>query len=425
MPAVRRKLPCTSLHPFNEPTGEFIMKSKIIALALFIMTAATVLFYPALQNVSATTAQVTPPPVEPLSNERPKIEVVFVLDTTGSMGGLIQAAKEKIWSIATTMASAQPAPEIKMGLVAYRDRGDAYVTRVVDLSSDLDSVYATLMDFKAQGGGDGPESVNQALHDAVHKISWSQDSQAYKVVFLVGDAPPHMDYPNDVKYPETLKAALGKGLVVNSIQCGQDISTHREWQQVAQLGNGRYFQVEQGGSAIAIATPYDEKLAKLSAELDKTRLYYGSREEKEAKKKKLEAAEKLHAGSSVASRARRAEFNASESGAENFIGDKELVDDVAAGRVDLSAIPQAELPEPIQAMAPKEQKAAIAGMAEHRRELQRQIGELARQRGDYLKEKVEAEGADADESLDHKIFGAVREQAEGKGLHYEEGAMKY
>ena len=69
-----------------------------------------------------------------MANEQSRIDVVFVLDTTGSMGGLIQAAREKIWSIATTMASAQSAPEIRMGLVAYRDRGDAYVTRVVDLS---------------------------------------------------------------------------------------------------------------------------------------------------------------------------------------------------------------------------------------------------------------------------------------------------
>ena len=136
---------------------------------------------------------------------RSRIDVVFVLDTTGSMGGLIQAAREKIWSIATTLASAQSAPEIRMGLVAYRDRGDAYVTRVVDLSSDLDSMYATLMDFQAEGGGDGPESVNQALHDAVHKVSWNQQDGTYKVVFLVGDAPPHMDYPNDVKYPVTLR----------------------------------------------------------------------------------------------------------------------------------------------------------------------------------------------------------------------------
>src|SRR5580765_6465297 len=100
----------------------------------------------------------------------PEIEVAFVLDTTGSMGGLIQAAKEKIWAIANTLATTKPAPHIKLALVAYRDRGDDYVTRRTDLTDDLDVVYKELMGLQAQGGGDGPESVNQALHEAVTKI---------------------------------------------------------------------------------------------------------------------------------------------------------------------------------------------------------------------------------------------------------------
>ncbi|MGD9169928.1 MAG: vWA domain-containing protein, partial [Candidatus Thiodiazotropha sp.] len=205
------------------------MKSKIIAAALFAFTAGGVAFYPALKEVGAVNMPLPDPIQVPIiqahTQEPPKIEVVFALDTTGSMGGLIQASKEKIWSIASSMAQAKPAPEIKMGLVAYRDRGDDYVTRVVDLSEDLDSVYATLMDFSAAGGGDGPESVNQALYEAVHNISWSQGEGAYRVVFLVGDAPPHMDYQDDVKYPQTLRDANTKGIVVNAIQAGNSHPT--------------------------------------------------------------------------------------------------------------------------------------------------------------------------------------------------------
>ena len=229
------------------------MKPKIIAIALLTATTAAVAFYPKVQSTLAINAlpvdatPVTLPVIDPISNERPRVEVVFVLDTTGSMSGLIKAAKEKIWSIATTLASAQPAPEIRMGLVAYRDRGDSYVTRVVDLSDDLDTLYANLMDLKAHGGGDGPESVNQALHDAVQGISWSQDQNAYKVVFLVGDAPPHMDYQDDVKYPQTIAAAQKKGIEINAVQCGQNSSTTREWQTIAQLAKGSYFSVDQEG----------------------------------------------------------------------------------------------------------------------------------------------------------------------------------
>jgi hypothetical protein len=370
------------------------MKSKLIALALFGATTATLAYFPAVEKVNAITSDPPPAFVDPVPNERPKIEVVFVLDTTGSMGGMIEAAKEKIWSIASSMASAQTAPEIKMGLVAYRDRGDDYVTRIVNLSADLDSVYAGLMDFRAAGGGDGPESVNQALYDAIHNISWSQDPQTYKVVFLVGDA------------------------------CGQSTSTASQWERIAGLGQGRYFQVEQAGSAIAIATPFDKKLAELSEQLDETRLYYGTPEEKAKQEQKLKAGRKLHTASSLESRARRAAFNSSESGKRNFLGEGELVDDVATGRVDLSSVARDKLPESLQAMAPAEQEAVIAKKAKHRDELQRKIKDLSAQRSSYLKEKVEKRGG-ARASLDYKLYSTVREQAEEKGMKYDADALDY
>jgi Mg-chelatase subunit ChlD len=399
------------------------MKSKLIALVLFAVTTATVALLPAYRSVGGI-SPVVPPVTDPTSNDRSRIDVVFVLDTTGSMGGLIQAAREKIWSIATTLASAQPAPEIRMGLVAYRDRGDAYVTRVVDLSSDLDSMYATLMDFQAEGGGDGPESVNQALHDAIHQVSWSQQSGTYRVVFLVGDAPPHMDYPNDVKYPDTLREARAKGIVVNAIQCGQARDTTPAWEQIARLGAGRYFEVEQAGNAVAIGTPFDEKIASLSEKLDDTRLYYGTREEKEKQQRKLAATEKLHAAASVESRARRAAFNASKSGAANLLGKGELVEDVTSGRVDLSRIDKDQLPAPLQTMAPEAQAAVITETAKRRNELKRQISDLTKQRAAYLDRKVEEAGG-ARDSLDDQIYRTVREQAGKLGLTYEADAPAY
>ncbi len=405
------------------------MKSKILAAALFAFTAGGIAAYPAMQQITAQTE----PPAREITHwpdrttatlERPRVEVVFALDTTGSMGGLIQAAKEKIWSIATTLAQAQPAPEIRMGLVAYRDRGDTYITRVTDLSSDLDSVYATLMDFRAEGGGDGPESVNKALSDAVERISWSGDQNAYKVIFLVGDAPPHMDYANEMRYPQTVKAAKAKGIVVNTILAGNDLSTGRIWQQIAQAGAGHYAQVGQDGDAVAIATPYDERLAALSAELDGTRLYYGSAEEKAKREEKVAATRKLHEKASLASRARRATFNATESGAANLLGKGELVEDVSNGRVDLDSLEPEALPAPLQAMTPQEQKALIGRTAERRAALKKEISELAEQRAGFLRDKVEADG-DASASLDRKLFDAIREQSDGKGMRYEAEAPAY
>ena len=141
---------------------------------------------------------------------RPRMEVVFVLDTTGSMSGMIAGAKQKIWAIANRLKSAQPTPEIRFGLVGYRDRGDDYVTKVFGLTGDLDEVYTHLYAFEANGGGDEPESVNEALYKAVRDLQWSTDPAVLRVIFLVGDARPHMDYPDDIKYPETCRLANRK-----------------------------------------------------------------------------------------------------------------------------------------------------------------------------------------------------------------------
>src|SRR6185295_12995188 len=129
----------------------------------------------------------------------PRVEVTFVLDTTGSMGGLLEGAKHRIWSIARRIGEGRPRPDLRIALVAYRDRGDQYVTRVFDLTGDMDEVYRNLMSFEANGGGDTPEHVSAALHDAVHKVSWSE-ARTLKMIFLVGDAPPHLDYQDGFDY---------------------------------------------------------------------------------------------------------------------------------------------------------------------------------------------------------------------------------
>lgn len=392
--------------------------SQIIALALLAITAGGIGLYPAWQNAGAISTGPLP------GGQQHRIEVVFILDTTSSMSGLIQAAKDKIWSIANSMASAQQNPDIRMGLVAFRDRGDAYVTRVFDLSSDLDAMYAQLMDFRAEGGGDAPESVNQALHDAIHRIGWSQDDSVYKVAFLVGDAPPHMDYADDVRYPLTLALAAERGIIVNTIQSGQHELTRPAWRNIAALGRGEYFQVEDSGNAVAIATPFDAELSSLSAQLEDTRMYFGDAEVRKEQQAKLDAGKKLREELSEEALARRATFNASASGRKNFLGKSELVDAVTSGAIELDEIEVEELPASLQSMAPAEQMQVITEKARKREDLQQRIRALSESRDRYLEAEVEATGG-ASDSLDEKIYRAVRDQAATIGLTYEDDNAKY
>ncbi len=397
------------------------LKAKLVAASLFAFTTATVAYYPSIQQMVNQNSAID---MTAMVKQQPSIEVVFVLDTTGSMSGMIDAAKQNIWSIVSTMASAQNNSNIKVGLVAYRDRGDEYITQSIDLSSDLDSMYAKLMDYRADGGGDGPESVNEALYTAVNKISWSQTPNTYKVVFLVGDAPPHMDYPGEEQYPSIIERAQRSGIIINTIQAGQNRATKAQWQTIARLSHGDYLQVEQAGNAVAIATPFDKKLASLSAKLDETKLYYGSKAQKAEQKEKLAATKKLHRESSAESRARRAEFNISAGGTKNFLGEGELVDDIVTGRVKLESIDVKKLPEPMQAMPPSEQKQMIQKRAQKRSDLKQEIGALAQKRSTYLRQEMEKSGKEK-ASLDYKIFSVVKDQAEAKGIHYESDTAKY
>ncbi|MES2459828.1 MAG: vWA domain-containing protein, partial [Armatimonadota bacterium] len=212
-----------------------------------------------------------------VNTQRPTLEMVFVLDTTGSMGGLLEGAKQRIWGIVNEVMSSPTRPDVRIGLVAYRDNGDAYVTRVLPITRDLDRVYTTLMEFKAEGGGDGPEDVRQALADGVRKSGWSPRSpRVAQILFLVGDAPPHDDYKQKPSCISTTATAVSKGLIVNTIQCGGQMDTQRVWQEIAQRGEGRYFAIAQNGGVAAVATPYDKKLADLGAEIGSTQIAYGT-----------------------------------------------------------------------------------------------------------------------------------------------------
>ncbi|HEX2677429.1 MAG TPA: vWA domain-containing protein [Polyangiales bacterium] len=349
------------------------------------------------------------------ASARPRIEVMFVLDTTGSMGGLIEGAKRKIWSIADELASADPAPELRVGLIAYRDRGDAYVTQRFDLTSDLDALYDHLHALTADGGGDEPESVNQALHEAVTSTQWSSGPGVYRTVFLVGDAPPHMDYDHDVPYTKTVADANKRGIVLNTVQCGDLDGTKSVWTRIAQRTQGTYAAIEQSGGMVAIAAPQDADIARLNAELADTVVAYGDAEQVKSVRSKASLAKSAPV---EANAARLSYLKKSDSGVVTGGGD--LVDDVRKGKVALEAVPQAQLPAELQGRSRDEQKAALKEHAEKRAKLQSELDQLVKARASYVKaEEKKMSATGKGDGFDAKVKHAVKEQAAAAaGLSY-------
>ena len=366
----------------------------------------------AISPVAASAAVPAAKPAD--ATRKPRIEVCFVLDTTGSMSGLIEGAKQKIWSIANQMVSAKPTPDLKIALIPYRDRGDAYVTRIFDLTDDIDTVHEKLRGFKADGGGDEPESVNQALDEAVHKISWSKDKSVLKVIFLVGDAPPHMDYPDDVKYPATCQAAAKHDIMINTVQCGNIASATPPWQEIAKLSEGTYAAIAQSGGMVAMTTPMDAEIATLNTSVGSTMVAYGRVETRRGVMAKQAAAE----AASAPTVADRLSYNAATR--KTVQGGGELLDALRAGEATLEDVKKEQLPEELQKLSPAELKDYVAKKQAERAELQKKLNELLARRSAYIEaENKRLAGSAKKDAFDEKVAETIRAQAARKGICYE------
>jgi uncharacterized protein YegL len=321
------------------------------------------------------------------ASAKPTVEVAFVLDTTGSMGGLIEGAKRKIWSIATAIVDSNPDADIRMGLVAYRDIGDDYVTRTFDLTTDIQDLYANLLELKARGGGDWPESVNEALDVTVNKLHWTPSGDVKRIVFLVGDAPPHMDYAQDTKYPVTLAVAKQKNIIVNAVLAGDARDTERVWRDIAQNGNGRFIPIPQdGGQVVIIETPYDDDIIILQKEINRTVIPYGPRalqKRTEDKTRQLSQFATAAPASEMASYLNKRAKVSSEA----ITGDGDLVSDVAAGRQKLDALAGDELPDNLRAMAPGQRIDELNKQMQQRRELNQKLAALVAKRDKFVAEQ--------------------------------------
>ncbi|MBC7955397.1 MAG: VWA domain-containing protein, partial [Cytophagales bacterium] len=191
-----------------------------------------------------------------------RLDLVFLIDATGSMGDEIAKLKNSMRAMAQQIAQLPGQPDICYGLVAYRDRGDAYITRTHDFTDDLGAFQQQLANVQAHGGGDTPEALNEALHEVVHGLSWR--NQAARMVVLVADAPPHLDYSGP-QYDRDMQAALAKGIKLFAVGAsGLDPVGEYIYRQMAQYTAGRfvfltYRDAANPGSGPGTQTVHDVK----------------------------------------------------------------------------------------------------------------------------------------------------------------------
>ncbi|MEO8151576.1 MAG: vWA domain-containing protein [Rhizobacter sp.] len=195
-------------------------------------------------------------------NTPTRLDLVFLVDATGSMGDEIAKLKQSMRAMAQQISQLPGQPDICYGLVAYRDRGDAFITRTHDFTDDLGAFQQQLANVQAHGGGDVPEALNEALHEVVHGLSWR--AQATRMVVLVADAPPHLDYGGP-QYDRDMQAAVSKGIKLFAVGAsGLDPVGEYIYRQMAQYTAGRfvfltYRDASNPGSGPGSQTVHDVK----------------------------------------------------------------------------------------------------------------------------------------------------------------------
>jgi len=358
-------------------------------------------------------------PVE-LIADQPTMEMVFVLDTTGSMGGLLSGAKQRIWGIVNEVMQTSSLSSVKIGLVAYRDRGDQYITQVLPLTEDLDKVYSTLMDYQAAGGGDEEENVRRALAEGVAKAGWSQPSSKHaQILFLVGDAPPH-DYANEPDTFTSADLAVKQGIIVNTIQCGTSAATKQVWEAIARRGQGQYFLIPLNGGVETISTAYDEQLSELGTRLGGTYLAYGGGAGAEgeayrgARKEVVDSIEFDVATRSVPTAAAERSVNKALN-SKAYIGD--LLQDIENGSTKLESVKTEDLPSELQKLSAEERAKEIEKRLAERREIRKQILSLSKQRTEYIAAEQKKRNGGAQNGFDVAVSAALREQLAKKGIN--------
>ena len=174
------------------------------------------------------------------------IDVAFLIDTTGSMGDEIASIQACLLRVTEQIRGLARETDLRCGTVLYRDVGDEYLTATHPLTADVGALDTALREVRAGGGGDGPESLNQGLAETVDGLQWRDG--AAKVVFLVADAPPHMDYAGDTPYGESVRAAVAKGIRVHTVAAsGIDEVGSLVFRQIAQYTRGKFIFLEYGG----------------------------------------------------------------------------------------------------------------------------------------------------------------------------------
>jgi hypothetical protein len=222
-----------------------------------------------------------------------------------------------------------------------------------------------------------------------------------------------MDYPDDVKYPVTCKKAVEKGIIINTIQCGNGAECTRIWKDIAAKSEGSYAAIPQEGGVVAVPTPYDARLAELNGALVRTAVVYGGADKRRDGARKAETATRALAKEEAADRA-------AYSGKSGKVLEGDLLDDIKDKKVDLNKLKEEELPAELKKLkTDKERQEYLDNLAKKRAEINKEVLDLDKKRTDFIAQEMARKGKGKDrDSFDNQVLEILRKQARKHEIAY-------
>jgi hypothetical protein len=347
----------------------------------------------------------------------PQIQIALLLDTSNSMDGLIGQAKTQLWKVVNEFIPARRdgrRPELRVALFEYGNNrlpaSEGHIRLVTPLTDDLDKVSEELFALTTDGGN---EYCGQVIQVAANCLDWSSSSDDLKLIFIAGNEPFTQ---GQVDYRTACRAAISKGIVINTIFCGRQAEGERtNWKDGAVLADGEYVSIEQNRTVAHIAAPQDDEIARLGVEINNTYVPYG--EHGAAGQARQTAQDDNVASTGAGNMVQRAVTK----GSANYSNQAwDLVDAVKDGAVKLEDVKPEALPEEMQSMSLGQRQSHVAEKTRQRAELQKQIQTLNEQRKQFvaakMKELAEESGHD---TLDSAVIKICRKQAAERHFEFE------
>ncbi len=346
--------------------------------------------------------------IEARVSAEPKIQIAILLDTSGSMDGLINQTREQLWRIVNTFATAKKEgkrPRLELALYQYGNDGipaaQHHVQRIVPLTTDLDKVSEALFKLSTNGGN---EYCGAAISHALGELEWSPSPKDLKLIYIAGNEPFTQ---GPISFRDSVKASIGRGIVVNTIHAGtQEQGISDSWAEAAKLADGNFLFIDSNRAVARVDAPQDAELARLSQAMNKTYIAYGG--EGKAAVARQEAQDKNAMGVSAGSMSTRAAAKASPMYRN---GDWDLVDAKKEGK-PMKAVAADELPTEMRGMNDKERDAYVEKKGKERSDLQAQIAKISAEREQYVQGELKKKAKDSSKTMDDALIESAKSQAQ-------------